>query len=623
MQNYQENLAARINGALQPLLGVSVLVTASNGLPAALYKDDGATPLGNPLTTDADGYFGFFAPNGRYTLTFSGAQIQTSSRSIELYDADDVSPVTQQQLASASGAGMIGYGTQTVAQALDGKAPSVSPTFTGAPSVVATGTASATVKYTAPSGKTFEVGSAGTGFGTAPAFFVYDVTAARTRVLIDGNGNLGIGTAAPAQKLHVYGGAAVYGSATLGATSGGGLMSLEGPVFRTYVGDGTGWSWRLSKRAASATTDLVTLRDNGMVGIGNDAPDSTLTVNNVVSGRTVLSVVGGAGSLFVDYNGSGSNYYEGTQHIFTTQNAAAERARIDASGNLLVGATGGNYHKIYKSLPADAGNLLIDIGDGSHAGFGIYATSGPLGNAANATAKVARDGTTSRSLNAAGTINASGADYAEYMTKAADCGVIGKGQIVGVNTAGLLTDKWADAVAFLIKSTDPSYVGGDVWGSEEALGIERPSEPVLELPAYTGSEKPANLAEGEASWEERDAALAQYEADQAAHAEAVSAAQQQFDDVTMPAYRAALADFEAKLEAARQKVDRIAYCGQVPVNVTGAQPGQYVVPVQDGDGIGGKLVNKSAMTLAQYMAAVGIVQNVLPDGRANVRVKVV
>lgn len=476
MQNYQENLAARVNGILQPLLGVSVTVTAANGQPAALYKDDAVTPLPQPLTTDDSGYFGFFAPNGRYTLTFSGAQIQTASRSIELYDADDVPPVTQQQLAAASGAGMIGYGAQTVAQALGGKAPLDSPSFTGNFAKVSNGTST---------------------------------------------GYLGAGSA---------------------LVSGG------------------------------ANSDF-----------------------SVRSDANLTFAAGGA----------------------------TERARIDAAGNLLAGVTSGSYHNLRRATNVDAGDAILEV---SRQQTGLpaiicYGVSQALYSSANAAVKTGRDGVTSRSINAGGTINASGADYAEYMTKAEDCGVITAGQIVGVSAAGLLTDKWADAVSFLIKSTDPSYVGGDTWGSEEALGVARPAEPVFEGPDYTGSAKPANLAEGQASWGERDDALAQYEADQQAHAEDVATAQRQFDSVTMPAYRAALANFEAKLEAARQRVDRIAYCGQVPVNVLGAQPGQYVVPVQAGGGIGGQLVSDADITFAQYRRAVGIVQNILPDGRANVRVK--
>jgi hypothetical protein len=253
----------------------------------------------------------------------------------------------------------------------------------------------------------------------------------------------------------------------------------------------------------------------------------------------------------------------------------------------------------------------------------FYGVSDQNWNSAATSVGVGRNTSTGRSINAAGTINASGADYAEYMTKADICGEIAKGQIVGIDADGKITDKWANAVSFLVKSTDPSYVGGDKWGSRDALGMERPVEPVFVAPAYAGGARPDDLPEGDASTGDRDAALARYEADQIAYADAVQAARTHFDTVTMPAYRAELTDFEARLETARQKVDRIAFCGQVPVNLQGAQPGQYVVPIQDGDGIGGQLVDDDAITFAQYRRAVGVVQNVLADGRANIRVKVV
>jgi hypothetical protein len=109
MLKYEENLASRVNGALQPMLGVKVTVTASNGLPATLYKDNEATVLANPVETDANGYFGFKAANGEYELTFSGAQIESTKRTIELYDADDAPPLTQAQAALPSAASRVGF----------------------------------------------------------------------------------------------------------------------------------------------------------------------------------------------------------------------------------------------------------------------------------------------------------------------------------------------------------------------------------------------------------------------------------------------------------------------------------------------------------------------------------
>lgn len=109
MLKFEENLASRVSGALQPMLGVQVTVTASNGLLATLYADDESTVLANPVTTDANGYFGFKAANGEYTLTFAGAQIETATRKVELYDADDDPPFTLAQAATPTAASRIGF----------------------------------------------------------------------------------------------------------------------------------------------------------------------------------------------------------------------------------------------------------------------------------------------------------------------------------------------------------------------------------------------------------------------------------------------------------------------------------------------------------------------------------
>lgn len=221
------------------------------------------------------------------------------------------------------------------------------------------------------------------------------------------------------------------------------------------------------------------------------------------------------------------------------------------------------------------------------------AASKASANAAATALMCGKDAGTSRSINAGGTVNASGADYAEYMRKSAGCGDFEKGAIVGVNAQGLLTDKWAEAIHWAIKSTDPSYVGGDVWGTAEALGLASPQEPVFDPTQHQ------DLSE-----------------------EDLAVAAADFMAAEQPKYEAAAAAFRAAHEAARQQVDRIAFAGQVPVNVYGASPGQYVVPVQVGDGIGGAPMAEADMTLAHYMRALGKVIAVAPDGRARLIVKV-
>ena len=191
---------------------------------------------------------------------------------------------------------------------------------------------------------------------------------------------------------------------------------------------------------------------------------------------------------------------------------------------------------------------------------------------------VGKNPTTSRSINATGTINASGADYAEYMVKSANCGLVTPGQIIGIDARGQLTGRWIDAVAFAVKSTDPCMVGGDRWGQH----LGRRPDPVEPVPGETAEEWAARQASGLAS------CLA----------------------------------YDEALEAARQTVDRVAYAGQVPVNVLGATPGQYVVPVKHDEGIVGMAMDEDDMSLKQYMRAIGKVISIEEDGRARIIVKV-
>ncbi|KHA76750.1 hypothetical protein NC77_21790 [Janthinobacterium lividum] len=217
-----------------------------------------------------------------------------------------------------------------------------------------------------------------------------------------------------------------------------------------------------------------------------------------------------------------------------------------------------------------------------------------------------------------------GNDYAEYIFKCSICGIVAPGQIVGITADNKVTDKWDDAVMFSIKSTAPSFVGGDSWASDvgsrpSPQAGPAPTQPLRRadvlaqqpVPGTNPSEYEDVVTEAgdtDEEWAEKHAA---YTAALAAHNIAV---QQDAE---------AMATFDAALEAERQKVDRIAIAGRVPVNVLGAQPGDYIVPVQDGAGIEGIPVRQADLTHLQYLQAVGRVISIEPDGRAYVMVKVV
>jgi len=209
---------------------------------------------------------------------------------------------------------------------------------------------------------------------------------------------------------------------------------------------------------------------------------------------------------------------------------------IDENAHVGIGLTSPNVRlHVRKSGNGKAGNIARFAQENDSDSVLMYGRgTGAYGaSSADTCLAVATMETTGRSINAGGTINASGADYAEYETKRDDCGTIEKGDIVGFDTNGLITDKWTNAVTFGIKSTNPSYVGGDTWG----VGVS------------SGS-----------------------------------------------------------IETERQKVDRIAYSGKVPCNVTGSNVGDYIIPIQVGDGIGG--VAKSSPTYDEYKQSVGVVRTI-------------
>ena len=234
---------------------------------------------------------------------------------------------------------------------------------------------------------------------------------------------------------------------------------------------------------------------------------------------------------------------------------ATERMRIANGGEVLIGTTstasggsGGNFAFIAQCFTNEENRPIAAFRRADLISAQFFGSNGGDGNAANCIMRIRGHSSGNRSINAGGSVNATGADYAEYMTKAGNF-EIAKGDVCGVTADGKLTNVFTAAIGFVVKSTDPSYVGNDVWG----IDIEN----------------------------------------------------------------------DEQREAARTKVDRIAFAGQVPVNVTGATPGQYIVPVSTEDGgITGIAKDEGDLTLAEYMRAVGKVIAIEDNGRARIIVKV-
>ena len=419
---------------------------------------------------------------------------------------------------------------------------------------------------------------------------------------VSNSGNVGVGTTTPIYKLQIEQG---FGSDSNGLfISNTNYGSMQG-VNISMVNAGTSYFNSYAaiqgyrSGVAAGTTPLCLQPTSGNVGIGYTAPAATLHVLNptpqagnttmvtaqiigrpatggIQNGTSCGFAIGASGGLpdaasRMDVMVAGASY-AGNNWGYTPD---VPVATFLGSGAVGVGTVSpvSNYRM---TVIANGSGTMICY-KGSEQIFAVW-TPGPVSNSATSSTDsvlyVAKDTATHRSINAAGTFNASGADYAEYMTKDSDFSAQ-KGDLLGVLPSGKLTNQFDDAIHFLLKSTNPCMVGGDVWGTEAIVG-EKPKEP-------------ENATE-----EEKEA------------------------------YVIALAAWKARLEAERQKVDRMAFAGQVPVNIQGTTPGDYIIPLRNADGtIGVAAVSKADMSFSQYQSAVGRVISILEDGRANVIVKAV
>ena len=318
------------------------------------------------------------------------------------------------------------------------------------------------------------------------------------------------------------------------------------------------------------------------------------TGSNAWSGD--LLSIKGTGQVYMPLLKAGSNDASLSRHNISGPSGSAENAEI-----LYIGRDGAAQPSV-----------------------GIRASNGAGGWGTIASVLYVGSASTGRSVNCAGTISTSGNDYAEYIFKSPACGVVAPGQIVGITADNKVTDQWADTVMFSVKSTAPSFVGGDSWANEVGLQPSPQAGPaptqllrredVVAQQAVPGTNPPeyedvvTDPGDTDDEWVEKQAAFA---AALGAH------------ELAMQHDAEAMAAFDAALEVARQKVDRIAIVGRVPVNVLGAQPGDYIVPVQDGAGIKGIAVHEDDLSMKQYLHAVGRVISIEPEGRAYVMVKAV
>ena len=359
-----------------------------------------------------------------------------------------------------------------------------------------------------------------------------DFTATNPRMVISSSGNVGIGTMSPAALLEVANSVLFRNSVLVNNTTANNAPHTV-MTLRREGASGVSWPAICDFRIGKYSTEI------------DSRTQLTINLQNQTDGEGPVTVM--------TLNGNGN------VGIGTT----APSQRLDVSGSIR--AFDGTIQARFLTITQNPTGGPVDFVSISQRG-GI---STGWNTANEAPIYLGKSTSTSRTINAAGTLNANGTDYAEYMEKSDHSIIIAKGDIVGIDSNGKLTTLFDQAVRFVIKSTDPSFVGGDKWEGST------PPEPVY----------------------------ADFENDEA--------------------YLAAMAHWRSECDLVRLKYDRIAYSGQVPVNITDASPGDYIVPQSTPTGgITGISVPKASLTMDQYLLAVGVVIKILQDGRAHVIVKV-
>jgi hypothetical protein len=306
----------------------------------------------------------------------------------------------------------------------------------------------------------------------------------------DSGGSLMLGTPAGIANATLIVGASSNSNGIQIANS-----DLSGRSWSLYpITNGGNTDLRIWEYNGATQGDRLTLQAGGNVGIGSTTPGAQLQIN-ASSASTIGQIIKSAasqsadllqiqdsigtplakitsnGSFVATYVTSNQGFYGNTG--FTSgigsiiQGVASQTgdlvqlwnssgltlSKFDANGSLTVGSTNASNTATAFQVLNSAGNSAVVVSTNN-------LTTGA--NAANATLKVGQDSVTGRSINAAGTINASGADYAEYFYQQTP-GSLQPGQIaclVADQTAGACG---ANGIIVGAVSAHAGYVGNDIY----------------------------------------------------------------------------------------------------------------------------------------------------------------
>lgn len=484
MQKYFNTVANR-TGIVQE--AATVTVTTLAGGVAALYSDNGVTPLAsNVLTTDGNGYFEFYAADGRYSLTITGSNINTMVISDVLLEdaADGSTPLTAETNARIAADAVLASADASAAATLfaQGGAALIGNTPAG---TIAAVTVQAALNELDTDKAALSDLAAGTGaalIGNTPAGTIEAVTvqtaideivsdlAATTGASLVGNAAAGDIVATTVQDAINELDTEKASLTDLAASGGSALVG--------YLPAGTG---AVAATVQSKLRESVSVKDFGAVGDG--VTDDTAAIQAAVTAaRHVYFPVGiyktsstitvtktcrlsGAVSSFADTTSGAVISYAGTgaavsiTPVTKIYNSVVENLVIQAAGTALTSATAIGLLLTSSNYGVFQNVVVREFGSGI--GIKVTATVGSIGAYNHFIGCMLWGNKTGFSINGVAT---GSADYAS---------VILGGTVIGTGVAGsvgLIVDQYAAEMTVYGTDFETCDVCIDLYGNSITSG---------------------------------------------------------------------------------------------------------------------------------------------------------
>ena len=179
------------------------------------------------------------------------------------------------------------------------------------------------------------------------------------RMRIDSAGNVGIANSSPVTRLDIDGFITLrnsaYPSPTTSVYKDGFIGSNDGTLTYAVNGASNGaygsHKFQVRKGDSSDAIDAMSIDSAGRLGIGTTSPSAPLTIQSS-SGASSINLIGRAsdGYSTIAFRNNADNatlaafFADDSSDALQVHVAGSEKARIDSSGNLLVGTTDNNVY---------------------------------------------------------------------------------------------------------------------------------------------------------------------------------------------------------------------------------------------------------------------------------------